>query len=259
MDRLAEGGLGPLLEALTDALAPALCALCRGPPGALPWFCDACAGDLRLLGGRHCLRCGAPRPMDAPLCAHCPPWPRLLVAARSAAPHAGTARRLVHALKYERAVHAAPALGMLAAAAAVDLRLGPDVLVVPVPLHPARRRRRGFNQAHEIARGVASRLGLSLRPALLRRIRHEADSAHRSARGRMRAAKGAFRASGEVRGREILLVDDVLTTGATIGACVRALGRRGASAVWAVTATRALPAWTGGLSEGIKENPLAGR
>jgi ComF family protein len=227
------------IVALLDALAPPLCVLCRGPPSGLPWLCAACQRRLGLFTGARCLRCGAPRPLPAPVCGACPDWPRRLRAARSAAPHAGVARELVHALKYSGRLEAARPLGHLAAAAARDLALPREAVVVPVPLHWRKRRRRGFNQADEIARVVAGELGVVRRPRWLRRVRDNDGSVHRTAAGRRREARGAFRARAAMAGRRVLLVDDVLTTGATLGACARACGRRGAAAVWAVTATRA--------------------
>jgi ComF family protein len=180
-----------------------------------------------------------PRPLPAPLCAACPDWPRSLSGARSAAPHTGVARELVHTLKYGRELAAARPLGYLATDAARGLPLSPAAIVAPVPLHWRRKRMRGFNQSEEIARIVARELRLKRRGRLLRRVRAGDGTARRSLKGRQREARGAFRAAAEARGASILLVDDVMTTGATLGACARALSRRGAREVWAVTVTRA--------------------
>lgn len=231
--------LRDVIHALTDALAPPLCVLCRGPPGGLPWLCASCTERLDLLRGPRCLRCGAVRPLPTPLCGACPDWPARFVAARAAAPHAGAARDLVHALKFSGVLAAARPLGHLVAAAARDLALPPRTVAVPVPLHRAKRIRRGFNQSAELARVAAGELGLECRPRWLRRIRDEGGLVHRTRRGRWRAVRGSFRAAEAVKGAHVLLVDDVLTTGATAAACMRALARRGAKGVWLATATRA--------------------
>ena len=171
------------------------------------------------------------------MCGVCPDWPRAFGGLRAAGPHAGVGRELVNALKYSGELAAARPLGCLAAAAARDLPLRPDMVVLSVPLHWQRRRKRGFSPAAEIARVVAGQLGLAHRSRLLRRVRPE-SGVRRTKRGRAREVRGAFRASPDVRGLSVLLVDDVIVTGEAIGACARALFRRGAAAAWGVTVTR---------------------
>ncbi|MHC4450573.1 MAG: ComF family protein [Planctomycetota bacterium] len=228
--------LSDFTAALLDAIAPPLCVLCRDEPGALPWLCDDCAVDLVLERGARCLRCGVPRRLESPTCAECIDFPRAFAALRTAAPHRGVARRLVHRLKYQRVLAAAAPLGHLAAAAARMLPIPAGAVVVPVPLHPRRRRQRGFNQSAEIGRVVAAELGMRHRPRLLRRIRDLGPSVDRTAAGRRRVVRGAFRA--RFCDDPILLVDDVVSTGSTLASCARALQRRGAKEIWAVAVTR---------------------
>ena len=232
------GFLRVTLTALLDAITPHFCVLCGSLPGGLPWLCDTCADGLDLRAGPCCLRCGSARPLPTPVCDACPDWPKRLVVARAAAPHVGTARALVHALKYRRALAAAQPLAHMVVGAARQLRLPAGVIVVPIPLHRARQRARGFNQAEEIARVVARELGYPLRSRWLRRIRDGAPSIVRTVAGRRRAVRGAFRAAPQVRKCAVLLIDDVLTTGATVGSAARALARKGVGDVYVVTATR---------------------
>jgi ComF family protein len=151
----------------------------------------------------------------------------------------GVARELVHALKFRGVTAVAPALAALMAPAARDDRLGAD-LIVPVPLSGLRRRLRGYNQSEALASALGRELGLPVLPGALRRRRHGAPQARSaSAEERRRNVAGAFQARGEeLAGRRVLLVDDVTTTGATLGACAAALREGGAARVWALAFAR---------------------
>lgn len=156
------------------------------------------------------------------------------------------ARRLIHAVKYHGAVHLGVDLGRgLARYLSLHPQLFDDVdLVVPVPLHSARHRERGYNQAECIANGIVSGgIGRGLSPAL-RRTRHMPSQTRLDAEERQANITGAFgrnRCANDVRGRIVLLCDDVLTTGATLNACAETLLNMGAARVVAATVARDEP------------------
>jgi ComF family protein len=116
---------------------------------------------------------------------------------------------------------------------------------VPVPLHPARQKERGFNQAELIARPLARKMGKPLRSWLLVRTRPRPDKLRLSRKERWRIVRGAYstRQGSQVDNLRVLLVDDVFTTGATLDACSRALKRAGAASVVALTVARVVPDW----------------
>jgi len=153
--------------------------------------------------------------------------------------HRGLLRKAQLALKYEHTPQLAGPLG--ARLAELVVRLGWDVdLLVPVPLHPSRERERGYNQAQLLGAVLAERLGIPQAPAALRRVvatRAQVGLDLQQRRHNVRAAFAAER--GLARGRRVLLVDDVYTTGATLGACARSLHDAGAHAIHGLTLTRA--------------------
>jgi ComF family protein len=154
--------------------------------------------------------------------------------------------RLVVALKYQQQQALAPLLGELLAIRVLtsNLKIPASAQVVPVPLHPGRYRERGFNQAELIAAAVCQKLvsesfgesGLTLERDCLQRARPTAAQKGLGRRRRLMNPKGAFCGSSSVVGREVILVDDVITTGATVAACRQALLDAGAGgvSVWAV-------------------------
>jgi ComF family protein len=221
-------------------LAPP-CAACGRPleaplDGAI---CEACWREIRLLRPPFCNVCCAPLPSwradSAHRCELCRVRRPHVVAGRAIGDYDGPLRAIVHALKYDGRRSIARPLGTLLRRHGCEVLRGAD-LVVPVPLHWARRWRRGFNQAHELA--VA--LGLPIRGALRRR-RHTRSQTGLSADERSANVRNAFalsRRSGRLDDLCVVLVDDVSTTGATLEACARALKEAGAREVRTLTAAR---------------------
>jgi len=192
-----------------------LCAECRH---GLPWMPHAC------------LRCAHPLPGSDTLCGTClrrpPPLDQVIAAFEYRFP----VDRLLPRLKFHRDLAAGALLGDALALATQDL-LRPDALV-PIPLHLARLRERGYDQALELARVLARRHALPLRAGLLCRTRATTAQSRLDAQARARNLRGAFavRAPGAVP-RHVVLVDDVMTTGATLHAAARALRRAGVARV----------------------------
>jgi len=189
--------------------------------------------------GGICPRCGAPHALsalpDTP-CGHClatpPPW----AAFRMHGLYEGALRHLVLRVKFAEDHAAARLLGGLLATACADLPR-PDG-VVPVPLHPERLRRRGCNQCLELARLPAAVLGVPLRPGWLTRVVPTRPQTGLSRQERRSNLRGAFVAHPEVRGRRVLLVDDICTTGTTLARAADCLLRAGAVAVDCAVAAR---------------------
>jgi predicted amidophosphoribosyltransferase len=221
-------------DELLAALAPPACAACRAPLHAAHGvICSSCRAQLPWLSDPRCPRCALPLPCGA----HCPARDAAYAAAWSPLAHDGPARDLVAALKFGGALPLARLMAAQIAAGAPPGLLR-DVALVPVPLHPARRRRRGFEQAARIAAALARARDLPIAPCLRRdgpaTRQLGASRATRLAGGRLTIA-----VAGPVPPRA-LLVDDVHTTGATFEACARALRRAGCEHVAAVAYARAL-------------------
>jgi ComF family protein len=158
---------------------------------------------------------------------------------------------MVHLLKYKHVKPAADFLGALIAESATVLlpQMGEEILVVPVPLYKGKLRERGFNQAEMLAHATVSRLSkqtkgkkFELKTSALFRRRATESQVGMTREQRKTNLRGAFAVprKNAVKGKEILLIDDVLTTGATVGECARVLRRAGATQVWVATAARAV-------------------
>jgi ComF family protein len=228
-------GLTPLAGGLLDLIFPPRCVGCRRPGSDL---CPGCRQLLRWQPGPLCPGCGRPAGPDG-RCGDCRQAPFALEGLRSALDFAGPVRAAIHQFKYRGRRRLTPLLVELMLTAWRSAPLAVD-LVVPVPLHPARQAERGYNQAALLAAAFAAVAGLPCAPHALSRTRATRPQAELDARQRRRNVADAFRAESLVAGRRVLLVDDVCTTGATLGDCARALRAAGSAGVWAFTLARAV-------------------
>ena len=219
-----------LLSEAADALLPEQCLVCARFGAALH---EECLARLPRAGGPRCDRCWAPT--GGASCRRCARQPRAFEALRSPFVFEGDARRAILDAKFGGVSRLLTPLGG-AAAACVPPEWQVDA-VVPVPLHPSRLRRRGFNQAEVIAREVARVLDVPLATGALRRTRRGGHQAELGIEDRAANVLGLYRAHAPLP-RGALLVDDVTTTGATLDAAARALLDGGAERVYALAVAR---------------------
>lgn len=236
------------LAPLVDFLLPCACIACGSPIAGGGLVCAPCRGRLRPPPAPRCARCDYPLGTgDRPgrPCLECLDWPEALRRARSAVVLQPPADVLVHGLKYEGWRELAVMMAEL-----MERRLLPELaglrqhVVTYVPTSAAHRRRRGYDQAELLARALAGRTGLAFAHLLERRRQKRTQvSLHRQQRmANVRDAFSLRSAAGPpLPGRGVLLVDDVLTTGATARAAAGTLARGGADNVALVTFARALP------------------
>jgi ComF family protein len=219
---------------------PAACLVCGERGDGEADLCHACRTDLPW-NDSACARCALPLPAPAPACGACLTDPPPLSAAWAALRYEAPIDRLLPRFKF----HAGLAEGRLLAALMAErlpagLLDGVD-LVVPMPLHRTRLGRRGYNQALELALPLLRATPRPLAVDALRRVRATPPQSELDAAGRRRNVRGAFEAdASRVQGRCVLLVDDVITTGATIAEAAQTLIRAGAREVRALAVARAL-------------------
>jgi ComF family protein len=227
-----------------DWLLPPLCLACRNPVGDHGALCPACWTRVAFIASPVCERLGTPLPFDLGPGALSPEAianPPAFDRARAAFRFDDVGRALVHGLKYGDRLEVAAALAAWMARAGRDLLAEADALI-PVPLHWTRLFGRRFNQAAELARHLSAKTGIAHEPLLLKRVKRTAHQVGLTRAQRLDNVAGAFRIAEDrkawLRGRRLVLVDDVLTTGATIEACARVLRRAGAARIDVLTAAR---------------------
>ncbi|MDD4025695.1 MAG: ComF family protein [Kiritimatiellae bacterium] len=207
-------------------------------------LCWECRRRIELYEEGVCERCGLHAEGGVAhgfVCGACRAAPPSFDRARSAGRFAGVLREQIHLFKYGHALWLTRDLAdLLEGCLRAHFAFDEVDAVAPVPLYPARRRERSYNQAAVLARELAGRIGRRCETAALIRIRHTATQTALDAPRRRANMRGAFEAARpeRVRHRRILLVDDVMTTGATLNECARVLKKAGAYTVWAVTLAR---------------------
>jgi len=226
-----------MFDQARDWLLPASCFLCEDTIPAGEILCRPCRVDLPALGPA-CPACGVPQTSATP-CPTCtrtpPPVDRTVAVYRYAYP----VPDLVRQMKYQRQLDVAREAGNRLADQVLAGGIPLPERLIPVPLHPLRRIRRGYNQSLEIARVIARRLGLPLETGLIRRSRHTRPQFDLPPRERARNLRGAFRLTGQPMFSSAAIVDDVLTTGITVWELARLLRRSGVGEiqVWAYART----------------------
>ncbi len=276
-----EWGFQSAAASLFNVVFPSDCRICHSPLANISRLpvCVPCMEQMVPIDGVLCSACGeklfqsqmasvqqassqqasaqqasSQQPLaEAPLCAICRRAAPRFKRAVAYGSYAGELRDLIHIFKYRQVRSAAPRLAQMLKQAIAPLNLPSDVLVIPVPLWPDKRRTRGFNQSEELASALVRARGagtsIQLDTASLVRKRETASQTGLTRQQRHANLRGAFTVlyPARVAGRTILIVDDVMTTGTTAGECARVLLKAGAKEVFVATVARATRDVSGGM------------
>src|ERR1700736_5397752 len=233
------------IRGIASLVYPPACTICSASVGPHEYLCPDCAAKLSRIVPPFCAKCS--EPFDGAItttfsCANCAHRVLYFDAAVSAYRSRGIVRHVILNFKYGRQIHLRHLVARWLVAALDDERLRERRFdaIVPVPLHPAKQRERGFNQAALLAEWLTTRMALPVRP-VLQRVRFTTTQTAFDRSERMQNLRNAFRLrkNGDVRNLRVLLIDDVLTTGSTLSECARVLKEAGAQSIYAATAARA--------------------
>jgi ComF family protein len=235
------------VDAALNLVYPPVCQICGGERAgaAQGYVCTRCLGCVRFVNAPFCERCGLPfdGEMSQPFqCSNCREMTLHFRSARSAVVADGLMLDVIHRYKYNRALWFEPFLaGLLISRAAPELAAERWDFIVPVPLYPVKQREREFNQAERLAARLGRAAKIPVNARLLRRVKPTVTQTTLTREQRAANVREAFAFCGgkKLNGEKIVLLDDVLTTGATTNACARALRKAGAGDICVWTAARA--------------------
>ena len=235
--RAASGAMRSTLGRIADFLLPPVCISCRTRIGSHGLLCGTCFAKIDFIAPPLCARLGIPLPFEAGeplLSAAAIASPPVYDRARAASHYSDTMRELIQSFKYRDRHEGLHLFARWLKKAGAELLADAD-LILPVPLYPSRLWWRRFNQSAMLALALSRLSGVPADCFVLKRVRRTASQVGLTADQRRRNVAGAFRVEkgreAEVRGRKLLVVDDVITTGATAEACARVLKRAGAARV----------------------------
>jgi len=227
--------IAKLSGAALDLLFPRWCVGC-GREGS--FICDSCRQTLPFIVPPLCPKCGRPQ-LSGVFCPHCVSWQAEIDGIRSPFRFEGVIQQAIYKLKYGNIRALAQPLAKLLRDYLLTYPVSGEVLV-PVPLHPKRLRERGYNQSDLLARGLGNLISLPVIDDCLVRLRYTSPQVKTSTVAeRQNNVAGAFTCRGDrLRDKQVLLIDDVSTSGATLDACAAALKAGGAASVWGLTLAR---------------------
>ena len=233
------------IKSLSDFILPPRCPLCSRPiespdPHSL---CSSCLSEVTFIGPPFCIKCGIPfasQEEESHLCGQCLAGMNTFGMARALCTFSGSARAAIHAFKYQNRTYFAKTLTGLIERSPFPFHIDQYDRLVPVPLHRNRLRHRGYNQCLLLAREMGHRYRVPVDEKVLKRIRDSAPQIELMGAKREENVKGVFSLEGDPEGKTILLVDDVLTTGATVNECTRVLLKGGARKIDVFTVARAV-------------------